>query len=255
MGRQLIKFIGALLLFLPLGSVQGQEEEASQAYWVHEDLVKLSMVSEYEKTVKELLNLLKTHEIQSSGWITLNTYDASYSFVSPIKSMADVHQQIFMELSEKAGKEKVSEIFTRMDKCYDTELDYIIHLDKELTYMPYGITQTPEGQNFRTMHWLYVSPGNRAVVKEHMTAVKDLFTRKGSPVHYRVYRSGFGTDGEHYLVAIAAKDALHYASRSIENDELLGDEGQAVMSELFSSLLKYKQKQGEIRPDLKYAPK
>ena len=138
---------------------------------------------------------------------------------------------------------------------YDVELDYILRLDEELTYMPEGFNQTPEGENYRKNHFLYVSPSNRDVVREKMKAVKDFNVKKGSKVSYRVYRSGFGSDGEYYMVAIAAKDAEHYAKRSNENQEILGDERKKVMGELWSNLLKYKVVEGWIRPDLAYSSK
>ena len=141
-----------------------------------------------------------------------------------------------------------------MDKCYDTELDYVLRLNNELTYMPNGFTKTPEGENYRNNHLLYVSPGNRSIMKEKMKAVKELFESKGSKMHYRVYNSGFGTDGEYYMVAVAAKDAEDYARKSKENDALIGEEGQKVMGALFSNMLKYKDIRGDIRPDLGYSP-
>jgi len=252
-----IKMTVALLIIFMLSPILmfTQEESQKRTYRVHEDQVKLSMVAEYEKTVKEVISLMKKHKLQDEGWITLNTNDSRYSFISPIKNMADLDKSSFVKiLIEKEGKEAVYDIFDRMDKCYDIELDYILHLDNDLTYMPEGFTQTPEGQNYRNNHILYVSPGNRKSVKEKMKAVKALFEEKGSKEYYRVYRSGFGTDGEYYMVAIAAKDQSDYARQSNENNELIGEDGKKVLGQLFTNLLKYEKIEGWIRPDLGYAP-
>jgi Fe-S cluster assembly scaffold protein SufB len=244
-----------MLLLTPIIS-QAQNSDDKRSYRVHEDHVKLSMVSEYEKTVKELISLLKKHNLQDVSWITLNSNDSRYSFVSSINGMSDLDKPSFVKtLVEKEGKEAVYDIFDRMDKCYDIELDYILHLDKELTYMPEGFTQTPEGKNYRNNHMLYVTPGNRKMVKEKMKAIKALFEKKGSKEYYRVYRSGFGSNGEYYMVAIAAKDEADYARQSNENDELLGEDGKKVLGGLFSNLLKYEKIEGWIRPDLAYSPK
>jgi hypothetical protein len=159
------------------------------------------------------------------------------------------------KLTAKAGKDVMGKLFKRAAQCTETELSYIVHLDKELTYMPNGFTQTPAGKNYRKQHLLYVSPENRAIVKEKMKAVKALFERKGSKEYYRVYRSGFGTVGSYYLVAIAAVDELDYAKQSKENDALLGEEGKKVLGALFSSLLKYEVVLGNIRPEFSYSPK
>jgi len=242
-------FLAIMLMIKPIVTT------AQTKYRVHEDIVKLSKVSEYEGIVKELIALAKKHNIQDVSWITLNTINSHYSYVQPINSFADLDKPSFVAtLIEKEGKDIIKDLFNKMDQCYDTELDYILNLDKELTYMPNGFTQTPKGKNYRKNHLLYVSPGNRALVRENMKAVKELFKRKGSKEYYRVYRSGFGANGEYYMVAIAAKDELDYARQSKENDELLGDEGKKVLGDLFSNLLKYDVLLGYIRPDLAYKP-
>ena len=229
---------------------------AQDMYVVQENVVKLSKVKEYETLLKEFITLTKKHNIQDVSWLTLSTDNSHYSYVSPIKNMAALDKESYgAKLAAKAGKDVVNKLYKRAYNCLDAELSYIVHLDKELTYMPNGFTQTPAGKNYRKQHFLYVSPENRAIVKEKMKAVKALFERKGSKEYYRVYRSGFGTAGEYYLVAIAAVDELDYARQSKENDTLLGEEGKKVLSDLFSSLLKYEVVLGNIRPEFGYSPK
>ncbi|MBT8179843.1 MAG: hypothetical protein HKP60_12065 [Eudoraea sp.] len=242
-----------LLLMLPV-LVSAQEDNKSQAYWVHEDVVKPGMAGEYESVCQELLGHLKTHNIQGTGWITTSTADSRYLFVSPISDMSDVGKSPFPELAEKMGADEMGALFGKMDKCYDVEHDYVIHLDKELSYMPAGITQTPEGQNYRKFHYLYVTPSNRAAVNEKMKALKDMFASKGSKVDYRVYKSGFGTRGEFLMVAVAAKDPVDYAQKGAANQELMGEDGQKMMSELWENLLKYEEIVGQMRPDMAYSP-
>lgn len=246
-------FILSMFLLSPTIS-QAQEKNQKRSYHVHVDQVKLSMVSEYESIVKELIALMKKNNIQNTNWIALVSDDSRYSYVEPVKNMAQFDQPNFVsKLVEKEGKDVVYGLFNRMDKCYDTELDYMLHLDNDLTYMPNGFTQTPEGENYRHNHMLYVSPGNRAVVKEKMKAVKAMFAKNGSKVYYRVYKSGFGSDGEYYLVAVASKDPVDDAEKGKANNELFGDEGKKVFGELFSNLLKYEDISGWIRSDLGYS--
>jgi hypothetical protein len=240
----------AVFAFLPFSlAAQGS---GNQRFWVHEDVVKPGMVAEYEAVCKELIGHLKTHKIQGASWITTNTSDNKYLYVSPITGMADLDKPVFAELAQKMGQKEMSALFARMDKCYDVEHDYIISLDTDLSYQPGGINQTPEGHDYRMFHYLFVTPGNRGVIKEKMKAVKDMFASKGSKVHYRVYRSGFGTRGEFYMVAVAAKDAVEHAQMAKANQELLGEDGGKVMWELFNSLLSYEEYSGMMRPDMAY---
>ncbi|MBT8259866.1 MAG: hypothetical protein KJN82_01015 [Bacteroidia bacterium] len=242
-------FLALLMLLIPI------QNNAQKMYRVHEDVVKPSHVMEYENVVKELLDLVKKHNIQEAQWITAVTNNSRYLFVSPIENMAALDKPNFVsELVEKEGSEKIMALFNRMDKCYDTELDYIIYLNEELTYMPDGISQTVEGENFREFHFIYVAPGNRAVVKEKMKAIKALYESKASKVHYRVYNSGFGTDGEYYMVAISGKDSEHMAKKGKENMELLGEDGQNAMWGMYSNVLRYEKVEADMRTDLGYSP-
>jgi hypothetical protein len=228
---------------------------AQNMYSVHEDIVKPSKVMEYEGILQEMMAIVKKHKLEDTSWITLVTNNSHYSYVTPIKNYADLDKPSFVAtLVEKEGKDVISNLFARMDKCYDTELDYIITLDKDLTYMPSGFTQTPEGLNYRNNHFFYVSPSNRTVMKEKMKAIKTLFVNKGSKMYYRVYKSSFGTAGEYYMVAVAAKDAGDMDKRGKENDALLGDDLQKALNELYFNALKYEKLEGNIRPDLGYSP-
>lgn len=242
-----------LLTFLPF-SLLAQESKTTQSFWVHEDVVKPGMIAEYEATCKELVSNMKKHSIEEVAFIVTNTADNRYLYVSPIENMADLDKPVFATLSEKMGKEAMGALFNRMDKCYDVEHNYIITLDMNLSYQPGGINQTPEGEDYRKFHYLYVTPANRARVKEKMMAVKDMFASKGSKVHYRVYRSGFGTRGEFYMVAVAAKDEVDYAQKAMANDQLIGEDGSKVMWDLFADLLRYEEYTGRMRPDMAYSP-
>ncbi len=243
-----------VLMLLAVAGLQAQMSDNIQSYWIHEDVVKPSMAIEYETVVKELLSNMKKYNASDASFVVTNTDDYRYLYVSPIENMAQLDKPVFAKLAENMGAEAMTALFNRMDKCYDVEHDYVIHLDKSLSYMPDGITQTPEGKDYRMFHYLYVTPGNRAMVKDKMKAVKAMFESKGSKEYYRVYKSGFGTRGEFYMVAIAAKDAIDHAVQTKANEELLGEEGHKLFAELFGSLLKYEGFTGHMRPEMFYVP-
>ncbi|WP_299161473.1 hypothetical protein [uncultured Eudoraea sp.] len=253
--RTLKTGLTSLFLLLLTGAIGlAQEDSNSQSYWIHEDVVKPSKVADYESICKELTDNLKKHNIQELNAIVTNTEDDRYLWISPIANMADIDKPIFKTLMEKMGSEAFSNLFNRMDECYDIEQDYIIHLDKALSYMPEGITQTPEGEDYRKFFYFHITPGNRVMVKKNMEAITNLFASKGSKLYYRVYKSGFGNRGEFYMVAVAAKNAADYSAKVDSNNELLGDEWPKLYNELRSNLLKYEVFSGRMRPDMAYSP-
>ena len=243
-----------LVLFLiGTSSTLFAQEKQANLFWVHEDVVKPAMVSTYEKVCKDLTSNLKKHNIQDFHAIVTNTADHRYLWVSPISSMADINYTAFKELSEKMGADAMDALFDEMNKSYDTEHDYVIQLDEELSYMPGGMTQTPAGQDYRKFHYFHYSPGNEDALREKSAAIKRLFESKGSKVHYRTYKSGFGARGAYYMVAIAATDAVDYASKIAENNQLLGQEWQNAWMDFQSELLEYEIIEGRMRPDMAYS--
>lgn len=236
----------ALVLLLAPKSMTAQ-----QKFHVHEDVVKPAMTAEYEAVLKEFGELIKEYPLDDINLLVLRNNNNHYYFLSPVSSMADLDKPgPIAQLYKKAGAEKVRPLLTRLDKCYDIEKDYIITLDEELSYMPNGMTQTPEGENYREQYKIYITPENRTIVKEKLTAVKKLYSDKDSKLHYRVYKSGFGTESEYYLVSVASKDESHMAAKATANDDLLGDERKKLMSELFEKVSRIEELEGNIRPDL-----
>lgn len=224
---------------------------AQQLFHVHEDVVKPSMSLEYENTLADIYKLIEEFPLEDLKMLVLQGSNNHYFFVEPIGSMADLDKPSpLIKLAEKAGRDKIMALINRLDKCYDVERDYVIRLNNELSYMPNGITQTPEGQNYREQYKIYYSPENRQAVRDQMKAVKAMFTEKKSNMHYRVYQSEFGTEAEYYLVSVAAKDELDMAEKGKAHEELVGEDGKKMMWELFQKVLKIEEIEGEMRPDL-----
>lgn len=249
--RKLNLWILAIILAAPMALIS---QEAPKMFWVHEDQVKPSMAMEYEKITKELVENCKKHNIQTLGWITTATNDFRYMFVSPINSMADITYDGFKPLQEAMGDEAFGKMFSDMDKCYTSHGDYILHLNEELTYMPEGFTQTPDGQDYRKFYYVRTTPEHNGKLKEKMKAIKQFYADKGAKVHYRVYQSGFGTMGNYYLVAIAAKDAVSYETMGDENDAILGEERHEMFGNMMQYVTSIDEVTGMMRPDLAYSP-
>ncbi len=248
--------IFALLFFMPFGNGQAQNQSGNQIYTIHEDIVLPSKIGEYEKTIKEFMDSVKKYNIPGAKWITTQTNDFKYLYVQPIPNMAELdNNKFWMTLSEKMGADKLTDLFKRMNQCYDIHADYILTLDKDLSYMPGGITQTPAGQDYRRFYYLYVDPKNTENLTKSLKAVKDLFQQKGSKMEYRIYRSGFGAPRDFFMVAVAAKDGQTFEAMDAANNALLGADGEKDFGDMLQYVAKYEEVTGRMRPDLAYTPK
>lgn len=241
------------LSILLVASLRAQMEKP-QAFWVHEDHVKPAMVDEYEAVGKKLIENLQKYNIQDEQWITAQTADFRYLYVGPLKQMADLDRELFGTLAEKMGAENMGNLFSEMDNYYTKHFNYVIYLDPELSYMPGGITQMPEGKNYRKFYYLHTTPAMNDHLAEAMKGIKELYETSGSAMEYRVYRSGFGAPNDFFLVAIADKDPLTYEQNTLANQALLGDAAKPVFDKAMEYVTKFEVIPGNMRPDLGYSP-
>ena len=238
------------LLCINLGLAQSDY----QAFWVHEDHVKPAMLQEYEQVSKEFVEACKKNNISDLSFITMATDDFRYAYIGGIENMAALDKNSFAEMQEKMGMDAFGSMMNRMDKCYTDHIDYVLNLDPELSYMPDGMTQMPEGMNYRSNTLYYVSPENYSKANDVAKRFRALFAEKNSKMHYRVYRSGFGAPATFFLVAIAAQSPAHFETMNAENMQLLGEQGAALNAELMTIISDMEPMRGYMRPDLSYAP-
>jgi len=208
---------------------------------------------EYEKIAKEFHDACVEHKFQGK-WLATTMSDFRYLYVSPIENFAELDKPLFADMAKAMGDNFWS-LFEKFDKCYDSHNDYIIVLDEGLTYMPEGISQTQEGQDYRDFYFIYYKPKNAKKIKEAIKGVKDMFAAKKSKNYYRIYRSGFGAPESYYMVAISSKDAVDSAMKNKANQELLGPERHETFGKVLSAAERMEEITGEIRRDLSYAPK
>jgi hypothetical protein len=247
--------LAASLFLIPPGIGLAQEESKYQAYLVHEDQVKPSMTAEYEKISKELVSVCSEHDLQDAYWNAASTADGRYFYISPLENMADLDKKPMEPLKEKMGEEAFSNLFERFDECYDIHKNYVVILNKELSYTPDGLDMVTEGEDFRKWHFLNVSPKNKWAMAKKLKAVKDIYKSKNSKINYRVYQNGFGSEGDYFLVVVSAKDPLDYAQKTMENRALLGEAVKPALDAVFELASKYEEVVGSMRPELAFQPK
>ncbi len=242
------------LLIISIMGIQAQEEQDMQMFLVHEDRTKPAMATKHETIDKELIRALRQNEIQDVSWITLVTEDFRYLYISPIEKMADLDKDLFDGLSQKIGQRETDKIFDKYKGTYDEHGDYIIILDKDLSYQPGGINTTPVGKNYRHITVYHYTPENAGKAEDLAKRFLDLYTKNKSTLDYRLYRSGFGLMGPSIWVATAAESPEHFERMREDNRELFGREGESLLNELLQTVSKIEVIRGYLRPDLGYQP-
>jgi len=240
-----------LFLFLITISVWAQKDRY-QLYVVHEDHVNNGMMDKHHEGDKKIVQAAKKNNMKGMDWITFVGNDSRVMYLSPIKSMAELDKNPFEDLQKKMGENEFKQLFNSFDGTFSKHGDYILKLDKELSYMPDGMTQTPEGENYRELTFYHIPPGSGDKAEELATNVKKMYADKNSKIHYRLYKSGFGTMGDYYLVATAAESPEQLENRRKENMDLLGDEGKSMQDKIDHTFSNREKVTGYIMPDLSY---
>jgi len=227
--------------------------QAQQLFQIHQDNVKPSMLMEYEKITKEFNAACLEHNVQTS-WSTAVSNDFRYFYITPIDNFAELDERPFADMAKAMG-DKFGDMFDRFAKCYDSHGTYIMVRDTELSYMPEGATEAPEGENYRKWFYMYYAPENGDKLREGFKAVKELFASKGSKEYYRVYRNGFGSMENFYMVSVSAKDEIDSAQRGKANKEVLGPDRWETFSKIMNNITRMEEYSGSMRSDLSYNPK
>lgn len=226
---------------------------SAQMYRIHQDNVKPSKVMDYEKASKDFKEACESHNVKTS-WATASTNDMTYFYISEIENMAELDERPFADMAKAMG-DKFGDLFDAFDKCYDSHSSYIIHLVKDLSYMPDGYDMAKDDMNYRKWFYIYFTPQNARKIREGMEAVKKLYESKNAIEHYRIYRNGFGTAEDYYLVAVSSKDEIDGATKSKENEKLLGPNVWDTMKKVMDYAERFEEVSGRMRPDLSYTPK
>jgi len=249
-----ITFLLFVMFILLQNTITAQNSDV-QMYYVHEDRVKPSMVKESDRIDKELIDLLKKHNIQEANWMAVQKNDQTKLYLSPINSLADLDKDMFKTLGDKIGNDAMTKLFSQYSKCYDEHGDYVINLRKDLSYMPNGMTLTTEGQPYRRFYYNYVTAENVANMTNTFKKVKEVFVKHNGSLHYRVYTPGFGTIGNYFMVVISAKNEEELAKAEGAMWEKMSGDLQPLFDEMDKYTSKLDMQTGWMRDDLSYSPK
>lgn len=242
-----------IVILMSMYCLSSAQSSDRQLYFVHEDHVHPSMVSQYEQVSKELVDLCKEHDFKGAPWITFAADDYRYILSSPIANMAELDEDYFKPLEDKVGKEKLDALFDKMNECYSTHGSYTLTLRHDLSYMPSdGAMHAPEG--FRSFLFYHIKAADYEAFMEMGKKMKELFKSKGSRLHYQILTSGFGAMGTYVVVSGAAANASEYFAIVDENYKTLGKEGMEAFSELNKMIIKQDRVTAMVKPALSFIP-
>lgn len=251
----LFLFVVCFLLGFCVANVSAQEEEPkSQLFFIHYDQVIPGMVDKYEEAAKGIVAKLSENNMTELKYTVAMTNDLNYLYVYELENMADLDKNPWQDLEKKIGKEAMDAMWQPYDNTYTMHKNYLIRLWPDLSYTPETSNEQMAEMNFRHWDFYYVDPDKGDEAREIAKQWLELYKSKNITTGYRLYTGDIGTEVPVYVAVQWAKSPAEFYAQNAKNEELLGEEGQALLDKTMAITHKFEQKDGWIRPDLSYMP-
>ena len=236
--------------------IVGQEEQKKfQPYYLFEDIVKPSMVMQYEEGMKEYMALLAEQQYP----YPMNLYstdDFHYYGVTPVENYAEIDSmdRALNKVVINAG-EKWGEVWDKLVGTYPYERRQIIIFSSALSYIPEEPRLKPEEGNFVYWGFGYIELGKQSEFNEIFTKWVDLYKSNNISDGFNTFIGGFGTEQPVKIWMMNGKDAADFWNQNKVNNEILGEEADILWGKTLNVLRKFEYKTGRFRPELSYTPK
>ena len=240
------------LMLLISAFAQAQQEMKDQLYWVREEVAKVDMWDQYEKTSKEWVELMTGAGLDVPYMWASQRDDAHYYYLFPLDNYAaiDELQGIFGAAIEKIGKEKWAEFLKRNEGSIETHRDFIVTRSAKYSYWPAEPRLKPDETKF--IHWMFFHYKfeNRKEVMNIMTEWKELYQGKNIKNGYTVWLMELGRDNNMIVLTESYKDGADYYTSMEADNATMEAEAKALWAKMSPYITSVENKYGNQRPDL-----
>ena len=249
------KIFFALLTFLFISSsffAIAQDEMKDQLYWVREEVVKVGMWDQYEKTSKEWVEMMTGAGLDFPFMRASQRDDGHYYYLFPLSNYADIDKfpEKFGSAIEKIGREKWGEFMIQNESSMETHKDFIAKWSGKYSYVPKEPRIKTEEAQF--IHWLFFTYKleKRQEVLGVLGEWKSLYEKNNMPDGWSIWLIELGEDNNMIALTESAKDGASFFANMEENSGKLKEEEQKLWEKFSVNILSIKQYYGRPRPDL-----
>lgn len=252
------KSLSLLFLIFSFFAVQvlAQDEGKSELFIMHQDVVKIDKIAEYEGYVKELFDLWKKHGMEVTVKHASKTSDNKYNFLTPLKSYADLdkHNTYWENFSKKVDKDRIESLMKKMDATYSSHKNVIIRKSHDLSYWPED--DRMKGETTKYLHFAHFQfkLGHMDKANKLMKEYKDLMIKKKNRDGYTVWVSDIGGDMGQVVVVRWAKDPIDFHTASKSRNDSVADEIKTLRNNFGKVLTSYSSNTGKPMPEFVYMP-
>ncbi len=218
---------------------------------IHEDYVIPSAEDQYWETAQKLTNLLTENKATEPRFWGFSLEGGTYMYVSEAENYASLDTNMWEEIAEKAGSEKVNEVMDGFGGTYRSHIDYMVVFHPEKSFKMDEITNEDV---YRQWFFNYIYPEK---LDEYYKAVDEwLATSKelNVPMGYGMYSNGFGMAGPVVVYMIWGKTMAEAQEKNAKTTEIMGEKRQELWNKMKSCIYKTETKRGWHLEELSYMP-
>ena len=229
-----------------------QDEPKDQLYWVREEVAKIDMWDQYEKTSKEWVDLMTGADLDLPYMWASQRDDGHYYYLFPLDNYAaiDEMQEIFGAAIEKIGRDKWGKFMVENEGAMVTHQDFIVTRSAKYSYWPEEPRLKPEERKFT--HWMFFhyKLENRKEVMDIMTEWKQLYEEKNIKNGYTIWLIELGRDNNMIVLTENYKDGADYYTSMEADNATMEAEASALWAKMAPYITSIENKYGNQRPDL-----
>ncbi|PLX12543.1 MAG: hypothetical protein C0597_13125 [Marinilabiliales bacterium] len=256
--KKIMCFLLVMLLIISLStSISAQEELPKyQAYYIVDDLVNPSKVSEYELALKEYIAHFKENNYPYSIHL-FSTNDFHYYYSTPIAlSFAEIDSLYkYLNKVAAANPDKWDATWKKFDGTYEYNKAGTMLWYRDLSYEPENPRLEANDEAFSYLVFIYLKVGKSPQFRELLNKWNELYKSKGITDRYSIYRGEVGYEQPCYIWQFHGKDHFDFWSEAKNNHELLGLEAKELWEETLKLVRKIEYRYAWYRPDLSYSYK
>ena len=243
-----------LLFVAPLSFTQ---EMKDQLFVIHEEVAKVDMIGQYEKTSTEWVQMMYDAGLDIPQIYASQRDDFHYYYLISISNYAEIDGIFpkFQDAVSKLDRDKWSKFTAENDKTIETNREFIVRWSADLSYVPKE-PRLKQGEA-KFIHWIFFNYKleKRKEVMEVLKEWKKLYEDKNIPHGYNLWLIDMGMDNNMMVLEEQAKDGTDFYQTMESIDMKVQQEEQKLWAKLSPLLVKMEQKYGKLRPDLSYFKK
>lgn len=251
-------FLALMLVSLcTSGILLAQQEMKDQLYWVREEVAKVNMWDQYEKTSKQWVEYMTEGGLDLPYVRASQRDDGHYYYLIPLSSYAEIDKfsEIFGSAIDKIGKEKWGNFMVENEGSMETHKDFIVNWSAKYSYVPKVPRVKSEDAEF--IHWIFFTYKleKRKEVLDILAEWKALYEKNNIPDGWSIWLIELGEANNMIALSEIAKDGASFYTNTKETSDKLKSEEDKLWEKLSANILSMEQKYGKPRPDLSYYKK